>query len=97
MPTLRCRRNPDAWTAPDAGHGRYAVTLPVQPDPTLCALVLEEIEKEVGPDRVVQGLNASADSFYSSQVRTCGATAYREQGGMCMHTCACVSAETCAF
>ncbi|KAF5834014.1 hypothetical protein DUNSADRAFT_9451 [Dunaliella salina] len=68
--SIAVRRNADAWTAPAAGHARYAACLPVLPDPKLCALVLEEAQKEVGPERVVQGLNASADSFYSSQGRT---------------------------
>ncbi|GLC65493.1 hypothetical protein PLESTF_000302500 [Pleodorina starrii] len=53
-----------------AGRKPYATSLPVPADPQLAALLAEEAAAVVGPDRVVEGLNASADSFYSSQGRT---------------------------
>ena len=48
---------------------RYTTSRPVRPDPLLAALLVEESGRAVGEHRVVCGLNASADSFYSSQVR----------------------------
>ncbi|KAG2498251.1 hypothetical protein HYH03_004001 [Edaphochlamys debaryana] len=53
-----------------AGRRPYAVSLPVRSDPGLASILVEEAAAVVGPGRVVQGLNASADSFYSSQGRT---------------------------
>ncbi len=47
----------------------YRVTLPVRGDGGLGALLAKEAAAVVGEERVVQGLNASGDSFYSSQVR----------------------------
>ena len=52
-----------------AGARPYMVSLPVPADGELAALLTAEATAVVGPGRVVQGLNASADSFYSSQVR----------------------------
>lgn len=45
------------------------LSLPVPADPELSTLLVAEAAALVGPGRVVEGLNASADSFYSSQVR----------------------------
>lgn len=47
----------------------YRLCLPVPADAELSALLVHEAAAAVGSGRVVQGLNASADSFYSSQVR----------------------------
>lgn len=47
----------------------YRLCLPVPADQELGSLLVEEAAAAVGAGRVVQGLNASADSFYSSQVR----------------------------
>lgn len=47
----------------------YRVTLPVRGDGGLGSLLAKEAAAVVGEERVVQGLNASGDSFYSSQVR----------------------------
>ncbi|KAI8462564.1 MAG: nucleoside phosphorylase domain-containing protein [Monoraphidium minutum] len=65
------RRDPDAWTLND-GRPRYAASAPVKPDALLTALLAAACEREVGPDRVVCGLDATADSFYGSQGRTGG-------------------------
>jgi len=83
--SIAVRRDPDAWTLPRAAGGRtrtqpYATTLPVAPDPQLASLLVEEAAKQVGADRVVEGLNASADSFYSSQGRTGGDFDDRNEG-----------------
>ncbi|KAG2427917.1 hypothetical protein HYH02_014519, partial [Chlamydomonas schloesseri] len=50
-----------------AGTRPYMVSLPVPADDELAALLTAEATAVVGAGRVVQGLNASADSFYSSQ------------------------------
>lgn len=62
------RRDPDAWTHGD-GRPRYTVSAPVAADPVLRQLLVEACEQQVGAEGVVQGLNATADSFYSSQGR----------------------------
>ncbi|KAL6753071.1 nucleoside phosphorylase domain-containing protein [Haematococcus lacustris] len=69
--SIAVRRNPDAWTQP-LQHAHYCSSLPVPADPLLTSLLVEEAAKQVGSGRVVQGLNASADSFYSSQGRLGG-------------------------
>ncbi|KAG2494589.1 hypothetical protein HYH03_007355 [Edaphochlamys debaryana] len=53
-----------------AGRRPYSVSLPVRSDPYLASILVEAAAAVVGPGRVVQGLTASADSFYSSQGRT---------------------------
>ncbi|KAF8055740.1 purine nucleoside phosphorylase [Scenedesmus sp. PABB004] len=62
------RRDPDAWTLGD-GRPAYAVSAPVAADPQLAALLVAAATERVGPAAVVAGLNATADSFYSSQAR----------------------------
>ncbi|KXZ47755.1 hypothetical protein GPECTOR_33g637 [Gonium pectorale] len=62
--------NGHSGAAAAGGRKPYAVALPVPADPQLAALLSEEAARVVGAARVVQGLNASADSFYSSQGRT---------------------------
>ncbi|GLI71265.1 hypothetical protein VaNZ11_016385 [Volvox africanus] len=52
------------------GRKPYMTSLPVPANSQLAALLAAEAAQVVGPDRVVEGLNASADSFYSSQGRT---------------------------
>lgn len=63
------RRDPDAWTHAD-GRAHYTVSSPVPASPQLVQQLLAACSDQVGPDLVVQGLNATADSFYSSQGRT---------------------------
>ncbi|KIZ02202.1 hypothetical protein MNEG_5761 [Monoraphidium neglectum] len=65
------RRDPDAWTLND-GRARYPVSAAVPPDPLLTSLLTDACRREVGPSRVVCGLDATADSFYGSQGRTGG-------------------------
>ncbi len=64
---LLVRRNPDAWTAD--GQDAYTVSLPVACDADLAATLTAEGRSLLGEGNVQQGLNATADSFYSSQVR----------------------------
>lgn len=65
-------RDPDAFH-PDAVNGSsrapYRITRPVAPDAALSAALLQEASNLLGSERVVAGLNASADSFFSSQGR----------------------------
>lgn len=63
-----CRRDPDAWTHGD-GRPQYAVSSPVPANPQLVRLLADACAQQVGAELVVQGLNATADSFYSSQGR----------------------------
>lgn len=63
------RRNPDAF-AEGASEDPYVVSKPVAADKELSALVHERLAAKIGEARVVAGLNATADSFYSSQGRT---------------------------
>ncbi len=69
---VSCRRDPDAWgrqgTKGRAAGPHYAASQPVGADAGLAHVLVEEAEALVGAGHVVQGLNASADSFYSSQV-----------------------------
>mmetsp|Transcript_11383 Transcript_11383/g.24464 ORF Transcript_11383/g.24464 Transcript_11383/m.24464 type:complete len:371 (-) Transcript_11383:889-2001(-) len=67
--SISIRRNPDAWTLGN-GHAPYILSHPVPPDADMAALLVEEAAAAVGAENVVQGVNASADSFYSSQGRT---------------------------
>ncbi|WIA16113.1 hypothetical protein OEZ85_012832 [Tetradesmus obliquus] len=65
------RRDPDAWTFDD-GRPHYTVSAPVPADPQLVQLLVAACTEHGGADSVVQGLDATADSFYSSQGRTGG-------------------------
>lgn len=65
--THHCRRNPDAWALGN-GSSAYISSLPVQADEGLTQSLLSEARAALGEDSVVTGLNATADSFYSSQV-----------------------------
>lgn len=62
-------RNPDAFAGGEGGSTpAYTIARPVAPDPRLCAHVCVALRAALG-DRVVEGLNASADSFYAAQGR----------------------------
>lgn len=63
------RRDPDAWTFED-DRPHYTTSAPVPADPQLRDLLVAAAAQQVGPEGVIQGLNATADSFYSSQGRT---------------------------
>lgn len=68
------RRNPDAFakSAENATTPAYTLSQSVPADAALSAALLQALQSVVGPgDLVAQGLNASADSFYSSQVWEC--------------------------
>lgn len=73
LPACRrcCRRDPDAWTFDD-GRPHYTVSAPVPADPQLVQLLVAACTEHGGADSVVEGLDATADSFYSSQGRTGG-------------------------
>ncbi|EFJ47292.1 hypothetical protein VOLCADRAFT_92031 [Volvox carteri f. nagariensis] len=73
-------------TATAAVRKPYVTTLPVPANPQLAALLAEEASRVVGRDRVVEGLNASADSFYSSQRRVsrCVSVGSIKAIGMCV-------------
>lgn len=72
-PELFCRRNPDAFEAAGAapdGAQHYHVTRPVPADALLSQMLVSALTERLGAGEVVQGMNASADSFYSSQARS---------------------------
>lgn len=46
----------------------YRISRPVLPDASLSAAVLASLQAELPSTGAVAGLNATADSFYSSQV-----------------------------
>ncbi len=62
-----CRRDPDAFTL--GGDAKpYIFSLPVPADPVLTHQLQRHLAARLGEDHVREGLNATADSFYSSQV-----------------------------
>ena len=75
----QCRRNPDAWSEPESFLEPYAFTLPVHSDSELVSSLANEAGQTMGSGNVVQGLNATADSFYSSQVGQSSTLQYTSQ------------------
>ena len=73
-----CRRDPDAF-APGSQKPPYILTQPIAADAQLSKLLFDQCIAAVGGDAAQQGLNATADSFYSSQVRL------KPQPGHCLH------------
>ena len=67
------RRNADAFE--DAKQSPYIFSSPVPANLCLSELIIEEALKKLGPENVVEGMNATADSFYSSQVHVIHALA----------------------
>ncbi|GAB4817801.1 hypothetical protein N2152v2_004847 [Parachlorella kessleri] len=62
------RRDPDAFTL--GGDAKpYIFSLPVPADPVLTHQLQRHLAARLGEDHVREGLNATADSFYSSQGR----------------------------
>lgn len=55
--------------APGGDADAYRISRPVPPNPSLARALGEAMETAVGARRTVEGLNASCDSFYSSQGR----------------------------
>lgn len=55
--------------APPKGTEPYLISPPCPADAELTAAVSRELKEELGAESVVEGLNATADSFYSSQGR----------------------------
>lgn len=75
IPTpLWSRRNPDAFTPEGEASGLapYCFSRPIPSDPALSHALATEAAALLGPGGVCTGLNATADSFYSSQGRRTG-------------------------
>merc|ERR1719491_1389950 len=51
------------------GEEPYTITAPCPADAELSAAVVKEMKQGLGADQVVECMNATADSFYSSQGR----------------------------
>ena len=64
---MLCRRDPDAFVA-GSQLQPYQLTQPIRPDAALSSLLHEQCTAAVGSHKALQGLNVTADSFYSSQV-----------------------------
>lgn len=62
------RRDPDAFE-PGSHLQPYQLTQPIRPDAALSSLLHEQCAAAVGSHKALQGLNVTADSFYSSQGR----------------------------
>eukprot|EP01094_Clydonella_sp_ATCC50884_P004396 TRINITY_DN13420_c0_g1_i1.p1 TRINITY_DN13420_c0_g1~~TRINITY_DN13420_c0_g1_i1.p1 ORF type:complete len:342 (+),score=100.94 TRINITY_DN13420_c0_g1_i1:49-1074(+) len=68
--SVMIQRNPDAFGEDAHGEVAYRISRPVPADGALSALIHDNMCKALGdPSRVVAGMNATADSFYSSQGR----------------------------
>lgn len=69
-----CRRNPDAFSPEGeaAGLTPYTFSRPIPSDAPLSAALAREAAARLGGEGVCSGLNATADSFYSSQGRRSG-------------------------
>ncbi|GAX77180.1 hypothetical protein CEUSTIGMA_g4626.t1 [Chlamydomonas eustigma] len=80
--SINIRRNPDAWSDLSTASmlPAYMFTLPVQADPHIVRLLAEEASSTMGASNVISGLNATADSFYSSQGRVGGNFDDRNEG-----------------
>lgn len=63
------RRDPDAFVY-GSTRRPYQFSLPAPSDVELSSILVRCARQQLGDDRVVQGMNATADSFYSSQGRT---------------------------
>jgi len=79
---LQVLRNPDAF-APGGGGGgsnskAYWISAPVPAHRGLSALLTAKLAEAVGEESVVQGMNATCDSFYSSQVHQDIRTTYKD-------------------
>jgi len=66
--SVAVRRNYDAF-AGEADQPPYLISQPVTPDAALAASVRAQLTAALGEEKVVEGLNLSCDSFYSSQGR----------------------------
>jgi len=64
------RRNPDAFRAVGGDKEKpYIISKPVTANAELSKSLLEHMRKALGEQRVFEGMDAMADSFYSSQGR----------------------------
>lgn len=83
-----CRRDPDYFTRLEreptekdvvgSARGAYTISLPVLPDQDLSHMLAAKLRQLPLSVNVFEAMNASADSFYSSQVccRPCMATIF---------------------
>ncbi len=62
------KREPTEADLVGSAKGAYHISLPVLPDPDLSALLAARLRAFPTSSQVHEALNASADSFYSSQV-----------------------------
>lgn len=62
------RRDPDAFVLGSQVQP-YQLTQPIRPDAALSSLLHQQCAAAVGSGKALQGLNVTADSFYSSQGR----------------------------
>lgn len=65
------RRDPDAFSPEGEACGLppYRFSRPIPSDPLLSQALQQEAARRLGEENVCSGLNATADSFYSSQGR----------------------------
>jgi len=63
------RRNFAAFAEGATGEDNYTITAPCPADAVLSAAVVKEAVQELGAAQVTEVMNATADSFYSSQGR----------------------------
>ncbi len=70
-PPLPRRRDPDAFSPEGEACGLppYRFSRPIPSDPLLSQALQQEAARRLGAENVCSGLNATADSFYSSQGR----------------------------
>jgi len=63
-------RNYDAFPIDDSStEEHYKIYKVIPANAAVTAALLEELRSEIGSDRIVEGVNVTADSFYSSQGR----------------------------
>lgn len=63
-------RNYDAFPLDStSSEEHYKIYKVIPADAAVTAAMLDELRSEIGADRVIEGVNVTADSFYSSQGR----------------------------
>jgi len=68
--SILVRRDPDSFLPESEGKlPYYAFSKPILPDAKLSKILCEKMKSNLTSSSVVEGLNATADSFYSSQGR----------------------------
>lgn len=90
---MTCRRDPDAF-APGSQLQPYHFTQAIKPDAELSSLLHKQCAAALGKEKALQGLNITADSFYSSQVYH---AQYSSQWQLCTPHFTCCSSLRCTF